>query len=316
MPAIATLTMNPALDLSTATERVEPTHKLRCGPPRYDPGGGGINVARVAKILGSQAAAVYPAGGPIGAMLRAGLDSLGVVQHVIPIAGNTRESFTVGETETGNEYRFVLPGPELSAAEQRRCIEAVEALEPRPEYLVVSGGLPPGVDAAALIAEVAGLARSAGAKLVVDSPEAMRHAPPGVFLIKPNLRELSIMVGRPLKTRADQVAAARSLVRQGRAEAVVVSMAGEGALLVGGALGQHFAAPDVPARSTVGAGDSMVGGIVVALERGWSLSDAVRYGVAAGTATIMTPGTELCRREDVERLFATMTAPTDLGEGQ
>ena len=144
MHPIATLTMNPALDLSTTTERVAPTHKLRCGPPRFDPGGGGINVARVVKVLGGDATAVYPAGGPYGELLHASLDALGLAQRVVPIAGMTRESFTVNETTTGDQYRFVLPGPTLVGDEQRRCLEAVARLEPRPSYLVVERRLSAG----------------------------------------------------------------------------------------------------------------------------------------------------------------------------
>lgn len=308
MATIATLTLNPALDLSTATDRVEHTHKLRCGPPRYDPGGGGINVARVVKILGSEPVAVYPAGGPIGEMLRNSLDAIGLAQHVISIAGVTRESFTVDETSTGKQYRFILPGPSLSAQERRECLSAVAALRPSPAYLVVSGGVPPGVEAADLLADVAKLARQLGARLILDTSQAMRHAAAGAFLMKPNLRELSHIVGRPLESRADQIASARSLVREGRAEVVVVSLGAGGALLVTDTLAEHFAAPEVPIRSAVGAGDSMVGAIVFALERGWKLRDAVRYGVAAGTATLMTPGTELCHRENVEQLFKQMNS--------
>ena len=133
----------------------------------------------------------------------------------------------------------------------------------------------------------------------------MRHAPAsGVYLMKPSLHELSVMLDRPIETRAETAAAARALVAEGRAEVVVVSLGEEGALLVTEALEEYFIAPEVPIRSAVGAGDSMVGAIVFALEKGWNVTEAVRYGVAAGAATIMTPGTELCYREDVERLFS------------
>lgn len=309
MSAIVTLTMNPALDVSTTTNRVEPTDKLRCGPPRYDPGGGGINVARVVTILGGEAAAVYPAGGPTGEMLRRSLDAIGLVQHVVPISDATRESFTVSESETGKQYRFVLPGPTLSASELRRCLDAVGVLDPRPAYLVASGGFPPGAVPADLSADIVDLAKQTGARLFLDTSQAMRHAPKGgVFLMKPNLRELSWMLGRTIGGRADQVLAARSLVQDGHAEVIVLSLGADGALLVTDTIAEYFQAPDVPIRSAVGAGDSMVGAIVFALDHGWSLTDAVRYGVAAGAATIMTPGTELCRREDVERLFKAMSA--------
>jgi 6-phosphofructokinase 2 len=304
MHPIATLTMSPALDLSTATECVEPTHKVRCGEPRYDPGGGGINVARVVKRLGGEVTAVYPAGGPYGEMIHRSLDAIGLTQRVVPIAGQTRESFTVDELSTGRQYRFVLPGAALSAGEIKACLDAIADLRPLPTYLVVSGGFPPGTPALELSADLAKLAREIGARLILDTSRAMRYAPEsGVYLMKPSERELSAMVGLPTDTRAEQIAAAQSLVRQGRSEVVVVSIGAEGALLVTDRQVEHFQAPDVPPSSAVGAGDSMVGAMVFALERGWSLQEAVRYGVAAGTATLMTPGTELCHVDDVEKLY-------------
>lgn len=144
---IGTLTMNPALDIATATDQVTALHKLRYAAPRYDPGGGGINVARVVQILGGKATAVYPAGGPTGEMLEALLDVRGVPQCVLPITGQTRESFTIDEEATGQQFRFVLPGPSLSADDQQRCLEALGGLDPQPAFLVVSGSLPPGVPA-------------------------------------------------------------------------------------------------------------------------------------------------------------------------
>jgi len=307
MHPIATLTLNPALDLSTTTEKVEPMHKLRCGPARYDPGGGGINVARVVKRLGGEATAVYPAGGPYGDMIHRSLDAVGLAQRVVPIAGMTRESLTVDESSTGRQFRFVMPGPTLSAEELRRCLEAVAGLEPLPAFLVASGGYPPGAPAAELSDAIARLAVEIGAKLILDTSQAMRYAPEhGAYLMKPSERELSRMVDMPAETRAEQIAAARALVEEGRAEIIVVSLGAEGALLVSKDLAEHFAAPSVPSLSAVGAGDAMVGAVVFALDRGWDIVEAVRYGVAAGAATIMTPGTELCHRADVDKLYEEM----------
>ncbi len=313
MHAIATLTLNPALDVSTETEHVEPTHKLRCDEPRYDPGGGGINVARVIKRLGGEAVAVYPAGGPYGEMIRHALEAIGLTQRVVPIMGATRESVTVNETTTGLQYRFVLPGPSLSDAELRQCLDAIADLSPRPSFLVASGGFPPGAPVARLSADIARLAADIGAKLILDTSRAMRFAPErGVYLMKPSERELSVMMGKPIITRGEQADAAQSLAKQGRAHAVVVSLGAEGALLATAERVEHFMAPEVPPMSAVGAGDSMVAAIVFALEKGWGLSRAVRFGVAAGTATIMTPATELCHPADVEKLFkATTAVPTD-----
>lgn len=304
LAAIGTLTMNPALDIATATDKVVPTHKLRCARPRYDPGGGGINVARVVRTLGGSATAIYPAGGTSGQMLRALLDGHDIPQRVVPIEGRTRESLTVDDRSSGEQFRFVMPGPDLSADEQQHCLDAIAELAPPPGILVASGSLPPDL-APDFYARVARKAREVGARMVLDtSGDALSQAASeGVWLIKPNLRELCQLAGRDLSGERDQVAAARQMLEEGRAEVIVVSLGADGALLVTPDAAEHIAPIPVPVRSAVGAGDSMVGGIVFALARGDTMEQAVRLGMAAGAATIMTEGTELCRREDVERLY-------------
>lgn len=305
MSRIVTLTLNPAMDLSTTAARVEPTRKLRCSLPHYDPGGGGINVARVVATLGGDALAVYPGGGPFGDLLERTLAGLGVPQRRVPIAGDTRESFTVDEGASGLQYRFVLPGPELSAVEQQACLGAIAALDPRPSWLVLSGSFPPGV-APTFFDQVVALAQRIGARLVLDcSGEALRHAGQrgAIHLLKPSLSELATLAGGKVEGVAAQEAALRELIERGVAEVIVLSLGGEGAVLASKEGIERFAPLDVPVCSAVGAGDSMVGAMVLALSRGWSLPAAVRYGIAAGSATLMRPGTELCRAEDVERLY-------------
>ena len=132
MPALLTLTPNPALDLATNTERVAPTHKRRCGPVRRFAGGGGINVARVLHRLGADVQAWALAGGAAGAQVRQLLADEGVATALQPIAGDTRENFSAVETGTGEEFRFVLPGPTLQAAEWQACLAALRALQAPP----------------------------------------------------------------------------------------------------------------------------------------------------------------------------------------
>ena len=216
MPIIATLTMNPALDIATSTDVVAPTDKMRCGPPRYDPGGGGINIARVVRILGGDAVAVFPAGGSAGHALHALLDRDGVAHQVVPIRGSTRESFTVDERRSGQQYRFVLPGPELLEAELDECLRCLAHVAQGAAFLVASGSLPPGVRPD-FFARVVHVAREVGARVVLDtSGEALRHTGPGVYLVKPNLRELRELVGRELREETEQVGAARELIARQR----------------------------------------------------------------------------------------------------
>ena len=234
MTAIATLTMNPALDLATATEAVVPGDTLRCDAPRYDPGGGGgINVARAVCILGGDAIAVFPAGGPTGLGLRRLLKRERVPHRAIPIAGQTRESFTVDAGRSGQPYRFVLPGPALDAHEQARCIERLVSLVPPPRYVVASGSLPPGLPPD-IVGCLAQRVRALGARLILDtSGQALCAARGnGVYLVKPNLRELRDLLGREIHGEAEEVAAAGELIGMGLSEVVVLSLGARGALLV------------------------------------------------------------------------------------
>ncbi|WP_312380882.1 1-phosphofructokinase family hexose kinase [Stutzerimonas balearica] len=305
MTRIATLTLNPAMDLAVCTPRVVATEKLRCSAPRHDPGGGGINVARVVSTLGGDALAVYPAGGPFGEMLRRALDAIGLAHLPVAISGDTRESFTVDEQASGLQYRFVLPGPRLSEQERLGCLAALRGLHPAPAYLVVSGSFTPGIEPS-FFDELLALAGQVGARLVVDlSGEPLAYAARrgGAYLIKPSLNELASLIGRMPDNEREQEGALRELIAAGAAEVIVLSLGAAGALYATGDRLERIAAPSVPMVSAVGAGDSMLGAVVLALAQGRELGDAVRYGVAAGAATVMRPGTQLCLREDVERLF-------------
>jgi 6-phosphofructokinase 2 len=297
--------VNPSIDKSSYVNQVIPGRKLRCQPPRHEPGGGGINVSRAIHRLGGQSVALYTAGGATGQMLQDLLGDEGVINHrPIPIENLTRQNLTVLEEASGQQYRFGMPGPALKDAEWQRCLDEVAMLNPKTGYIVASGSLPSGVPDD-FYARVASLAREMGSRTIVDtSGEPLRLAArEGVYLLKPNLRELSQLAGRDLDDEAQQEAAAWDLVDTGQSELVVVSLGAAGALLVSSAGHKRLRSPTVPIRSRVGAGDSMVAGLVLALARGASLYDAARFGVAAGAAAVMTPGTELCRREDVEQLY-------------
>ena len=302
-PTIVTLTMNPALDVSTCADVVRPTDKIRCDETRYDPGGGGINVARVARALGASVAAVFPAGGPTGGLVTDLLAKAEVPLHRVDIAESTRESLTVDETSTGRQYRFVLRGPCLSTTEQSRCLDELRSAAASAELVVASGSLPPGVPPD-FYQRVADLCLELGALLILDTSGCgLRGVTHGAFLVKPSVRELREYVGRPLDSEAEQVVAAQELIERGVTQAVTVSLGVDGALLVTPTMSQRFPAIPVRASSGVGAGDAMVAAIAVGLSRTWSLSDSVRLGIAAGTAMLMTPGTASPTRSDVERLY-------------
>ncbi|RYD54901.1 MAG: 1-phosphofructokinase family hexose kinase, partial [Sphingomonadales bacterium] len=258
-------------------------------------------VARVIHALGGDVTAVFPQGGPAGATYTALLREAGVPIAPVRIAGATRESFTVDEGETGLQYRFVLPGPELSAAEIEALLEAL----PEASHIVVSGSLPTGCDPA-ILKRLGALASERGAKLVVDTsgPALAACEGAGIYLLKPSLREVEDLIGNPIDSEESELEAARTLRARGFAEVIILSLAERGALLVADGTVLRLPAIQVETQSAVGAGDSMVGAVTLALARGETLGDALRYGIAAGAATLMTPATELARREDVERLYA------------
>jgi 6-phosphofructokinase 2 len=310
---IVTLTMNPALDITIDADVVRPTDKVRCTGVLRDPGGGGINVAQIAHILGAPVSGVFPAGGATGDLLTEILTQRGVPIRPVKIADTTRESFTINEVSTGLQYRFVLPGPRLTLAEQEQCMDELRLAATSAKFLVASGSLPPGVPMN-YYQWVADMCRDLGVRLILDTSGAgLQRITSGVFLLKASVRELRECYSRELATESEQVAAAHELIETGRAQTVVVSRGSKGALLVTSTESQRFSAIPMRAVSGVGAGDAMVAAITVGLSRGWSLSESVRFGIAAGAAMLMTPGTVPCTRADVERLFEVAAEPVGVG---
>ena len=304
MPDIITLTINPAIDIFVSVDHVESTLKLRCSAPKRDPGGGGINVARVAHRLGSDVVAIFPVGGAIGKLLQRLVEREGIDSIVTPSHVETRENFTAYETGSGNQFRFVLPGSALHRAEWEACLERLTLLPSAPQFVVASGSVPPGVPDD-FFARVAREAKRHGARTVVDTsgPALVAALDEGVTLFKPNLDELGGLVGKTLASDAACVSACRDLIVSGRTEAVALTLGDKGALLVTAKRAWKARPLDIEVLSTVGAGDSFVGGMVSALAAGKPIEEAFRTGVAAGSAAVMSPGTELCSEEDVKRLL-------------
>jgi len=309
MKKIAAFTMNPSIDKSSNVKHVVAERKLYCQTPRFEPGGGGVNVSRAIKKLGGESLLLYPAGEITGQRLRELLDEAGLNHRPFPIQGIIRENLIILEEATGQQYRFGMPGPEMKQTEWERFLQELSTLSPKPDYLVASGSLPPGVPTD-FYARIARTGKDIGAKVIVDSSgQALELAlKEGVYLIKPNIREFRELVGKEIKEESEIKEEACQLVRNGWCEALVISLGAAGALLVSEGITEHIFPPTVPIVSKVGAGDSMVAGLVLSLARDKTLRDSVRFGIAAGAAAVMTPGTELCRREDVERLYAQISA--------
>lgn len=309
VPAIVTVALNPCIDVSTSVDHIVADRKLRCTQPHYEPGGGGINVARAIGRLGGEALAIYPAGGAAGELLRSLLDGERLGQRPLPIGAWTRENINVLEEATGRQFRLVFPGPALEPRDWETCLSEIDSLRPRPAWVVASGSLPPGVPVD-FYARLARWAKESNARLVVDASGAALEAAlnEGVFLAKPSLREFLELAGLADADEGSLLTEARKRVFAGACEILVLSLGVAGVLWVAREGAERVTPPTVPAKSTVGAGDTLLAGIVLALHRGSPLPDAVRFGVAAAAATVMKPGTELCERDDAERLFERMAS--------
>lgn len=303
MSQIVTLTFNPCIDKSAAVPELIPEKKLSCTEPRFEPGGGGINVARAIKKLGGEATAIYPSGGYTGNFFNDLLAKENVPAIIIEIENSLRENVIVMEESSNKQFRFGFPGAKLAEQEWQQCIDAIGKIN-NVEFLVASGSLPEGVPDD-IFARLATISKKKNLKLVVDtSKAALRHAAnEGVFMLKPNLNELSSLLGKKELSIEDVAPAAKEIIEKRYCEVLLVSLGEKGAVLYTHDDQIKVSAPKVEKKSTVGAGDSMVAGFVLSLSQGKNFENALRYGVACGTAATMQSGTELCNKKNADALY-------------
>jgi 6-phosphofructokinase 2 len=300
---IVTLTMNPAIDISSTVKKLMTTHKIRCMKTTRDPGGGGINVARVLKRFEAEPLAIFPVGGPSGLMLEKLVAGEGVRHQSFNTNHECRANFTVNEDESGEQYRFVLPGPTLGEEEWNAGLGLMTAACTS-GFAIASGSLPRGVphDFYARLAH--NLKKLGNAKLVLDtSGPPLKHAlDVGCYLVKPSLSEFADFMGMTNPDQKSCVEAARQLVTAGNAEIVALTLGEEGAILVSRDLALQALPPPIKVMGTVGAGDSFLAILTLGLARRQSLIDAFRQGIAAGTGALVSAGTGLCSPEIVAEL--------------
>lgn len=302
-PAILTLTINPALDMAAEAVAVRPVHKIRTFDEHYDPGGGGINVARVVHELGGDTLALFASGGASGHLIEDMLSEANVPYRSVPIAGVTRVSFTVRDRSSGLEYRFVPKGPELAAADGEKMLAALSEIDA--EWIVASGSLPPGVTPD-FYARAASIAAMRGARFVLDTsgPALKAALGHGNDLLKPSLGEFESIVGREVRDPQSQAREARDLIRSGAARMIALTLGRDGAMLVTSDDVVHLPAIEVVEKSAVGAGDSFLAGLVLGLARGQSHKTALQLALATAAAAVASPGTAHVRRTFVEALLA------------
>lgn len=300
---VLTVTLNPCIDKSSTVEKMKPESKLRCTEVVNEPGGGGINVSKALQKLDTSSVALFPAGGHNGNMLCSLLKEESILFHAVDTKVETRENWIVHETSTNAQYRFTFPGREVHEETIKTLVDQIRAFAP--SFVVASGSLPPGLPDY-FYGLIVKNAAAVGAKCIVDTSGPALQAMKGkkAFMIKPNIGELCKMLQIDWLDKEEVPDAAQQAIVDGFAEIIVVSLGPDGAWLVSADKRYFVEAPKVEKRSTVGAGDSMVAGITYSLQKGWSLGEAIRFGVACGSAATMNQGTQLFRREDAERLFA------------
>lgn len=307
MTDILTVTLNPAVDIAASVRQLEARGKLRCHAPHVDPGGGGVNVSRAIRKLGGDSLAFTAIGGPTGDWYMDLLKREGVDTAPFTIRGHTRQSFAVTEDQTGRQYRFVLPGPEWSADECARALTQIADLSKDKSYVVLSGGLPPGVPDDFYV-RIAKSMRNKTTRVILDTSAAalaaaVEEPPHPFYCIRMNWSEAQ-QLGESLFGETDAASLARTLIDRQAADVVIITRGEKGAVLAAENDLFSITPPQVAVVSAVGAGDSFIGAFTLALSRGFSLHDACRYGVAAAAAAMTTPATELCKKDDVLRYFS------------
>ncbi|HET6161026.1 MAG TPA: 1-phosphofructokinase family hexose kinase [Dongiaceae bacterium] len=303
MQKILTVALNPALDLSTSVPRMLANRKLRCAGALLEPGGGGVNVSRVIRRFGGRSTAFVALGGPTGRTLRELMEREGLDVAEFPIAGATRQNVTVDETAHHLQYRLVLQGPRWSGKEVKAALAEIERLAAEHEFVVATGSLPPGVPED-FYARLARMVRRRGGRLILDTsgPPLRRALEAGVFLVKPNHIEFRDLAGTSRSDWKSMARVGRRLRERGQAEMMIVTRGAMGSLAILPDGVWRLQSPKGKVVSMVGAGDSLIGAAILAIARGKPLLEACCLGVAAASAAVEAPGTELASRAETLRI--------------
>lgn len=297
---VLTITMNPALDINSEADEVITDQKVRCEMPKYDPGGGGINVARVLTRLGIEVDAQYFAGGMPGEFLKNLLAEEEMNDRPIKMDGNTRENISVIDKKTGEQYRFVFPGYDLKEKDWKKVLKLAEIEISEYDFIVASGSLPPGVPID-FYSKLGKIVLGQGKKYILDTSgdflvEGIKN---GATFIKPNEEEFEALIEKTASSGKEDLI--DKLFSQG-VEHIIHTMGKDGTFLYNQSGSKKFTLPKVEVNSSIGAGDSFVGGLVAGLVEGKTVEDAICYGIAAASSTLKTPGTDLCQFSDVQSI--------------
>lgn len=300
---IVTLTVNPAIDKSAKINGLIPDIKMQCHSIQYHPGGGGINISRILKNLEIKSDCVFTSGGNTGNLLQDLLTEEKIPFTAITTKGRTRENFSVVDTHTQLQYRFGMPGSELSNDELLKVKNVISSKMTSGDILVLSGSLTNNMPVD-FYAQLIRLVKNDNIKVVVDtSGKPLQKAlNEGLYLIKPNQKELAQLAGIDVLTSSEQEKFAMELVDSGKAKFVAVSLGARGAFLASKDGIIYQATPSVKVKSTIGAGDSMVGGLIYGITKNLPQSDILKWGVVCGVATTISEGTTLAQKENISKV--------------
>ena len=299
---IYTITLNPAVDRELIVPTIKFDKVLRASELRVDLGGKGFNVSRMLISLGAPSVAFGFAGGDSGKLLCKGLNSLGIDTDFIWIVGETRTNVSIVSTDQDRYVKVNEPGPTILEHEQQALLAQVRKLAAKGDWWVLSGSLPPGVPAN-YYAQIISLVKRAGGYAILDaSGPALRHGcEAGPLLVKPNDVEAHNLTGCPVNTISEIASAAAEIQGLGVGN-VVISLGKKGAILVDDQQAWMLTSQDIVEGNPIGAGDSLVGGLVWGLDQGFTLPEALGWGIACGAATASQSGTAVGRRDQVEEL--------------
>jgi 1-phosphofructokinase family hexose kinase len=301
---IYTLTLNPAVDRELTVPEVQFDRVLRATESRVDFGGKGFNVSRLLKGMDTPSTAVGFVGGRAGELLQDGLKSLGIGTDFVWVPGETRTNVSIVTTSHAHYIKANETGPLVDSAKQKELLDKVESLAQRGDWWVLAGSMPPGV-ADDFYARIVDVLNKHGAFAILDTTnEPLRlGCANNPYLVKPNTEEARAITGLPVDT-PPEIAAAAVEIRKMGAQNVVVSMGKAGALLQTPGETWLTHSPKIQESNPIGAGDSMVGGLVWGLTQGLTLKESLGWGVASGAATASLSGTEVGTRPLIEELFA------------
>lgn len=294
--------MNPAIDVNTGAEEVHTNQKVRCEKPDYDPGGGGINVARVLQRLGVKADALYLAGGVTGNLLEFLLEEENVSGERMKIDDMTRENTSIIDRSKGEQYRFVMPGPTIREKEWKQTLERIKEMISEYDVVVGSGSLPPGVPVD-FYAQIADLVLKKGKMYILDTSgdfliEGVKN---GASFIKPNQEEFESL--KKMTDSASNEELINKLFEHG-IKNIIHTLGKDGTILINQDGKKKFQPPEIEVNSSIGAGDSFVGGLVAGLINGMDAQKAVCYGISAAASTLKSAGTDLCELSDVQTIHS------------